>query len=102
MIRDWMFYDVPWSKQFALFNCDELTCEPVTDADIVPVKLDNPNNPAASAAWSANAAWYFVVVDDGILLMAVGADTGVKCLKKSFKFIEAFVDAPVKMKKRKR
>ena len=81
------------NRSFAIFNVDELSDEPVTDADMIAVEAHGDEmNAARSATWSSNAWWYFVVLNDGIILMSVDTNRGVMCRKKSWKFIDAFVN----------
>ena len=80
------------NKSFVLFNAGELSDEPVTDADMVHVTAHGDEMKAArSAAWSSGAWWYFFCLDAGLLLMSVDTHRGVLCKKKSYKFIEAFL-----------
>lgn len=86
-------------KSFPVFNLPDepLTLEPVTDADMVfdVEAKGNEMKEARSQAWSCNSCWYFVVFDNGILLMSVESNRGILCKKRSYKFIEAYCDSPV-------
>jgi hypothetical protein len=91
---DWVCHDAPKGRTFAAFNCGRLTDEPITDADILPIHLVKNSN-EANETWSSGLDWYFKNTDAGIILARPGADTGLICLKKSWKFLEAFLDAPL-------
>jgi hypothetical protein len=92
-MRDWICHDAGPGKTFAAFNCPALGDETISDADLQAVMI-NRSSREASEAWSANCDWYFVVVEAGIVLARPGDDHGVMCLKKTWKFLEAFIDAP--------
>lgn len=89
-------------RDFVLFNADvRLSDEQVSDLDIVPI--NPPMNlllkECASASWSAGCDWCFICSSGGILLLNVLNDTGMFCRKPSYKFIEAFIDAPTRRRK---
>ena len=90
---DWVCYEIGYS--LAMFNITDLTGEHISDADIVPIRL-RKGTKEESGAWSAGCAWYFVVTEAGIILAQPHVDTGVLCLKKSWRFIEAFLEAPLR------
>ena len=84
-------------KSFIVYNAQPLTDEPVTDEDMVYCEAHGEEMMRArSEAWSSGAWWYFVILDAGIILMSVDAHRGVLCKKKSYKFIEAYLNARVK------
>ena len=85
---------------FPVFNDRELSMEPITDADVVPfVRSDSLDmNFAASASWSSDCEWYFVVLPEGIALFNVYDRRGLLCTKHSAMFIEASIDSGVMSK----
>ena len=92
-------------KSFPVFNLPDepLTMEPVTDADMVfNVEAKGPEMQAArTQAWSCGSLWFFVVFDNGIILMYVETNKGILCKKRSYKFFEIYCDAPVRFDKHK-
>lgn len=82
-----------------MFNDGDLSMDPVTAADLEPVAIA-PGSPCASAAWSANCNWYFIIGNDLMLLLNVHTNRGFLCRKKSAMFIEMFMNAPHKSKKK--
>jgi hypothetical protein len=88
-----LFFAEPNSRSFVLFNAQPLSDEPVTDSDMAPVEAHGEEmNVARAAAWSSGVWWYFVILEAGILLMSVATHHGVICKKKSWKFIEGYLD----------
>lgn len=86
-------------KSFVIFNSQPLSDEPVTDEDIFPCTAHGEEMSfARSAAWSSGCFWFFVVIDTGIALINVGKNDGVFCKKKSWKFIEAYLNARVRFR----
>jgi hypothetical protein len=82
-------------KSFVLYNNQPLSDEPVSDEDIFYCTAHGEKmKKAQSEAWSANAQWFFVILDAGIILVNAATMRGVLCRKKSFRFIEAYLDAP--------
>lgn len=76
---------------FPVFNDrDDLSAEPVTSADFVPFeRSDSPGMQfAASAAWSSDTEWYFVILPEGIVLLNVYSRRGLLCRKHSSMFFE--------------
>lgn len=94
----WFFPELN-GKSFVLFNDSRLSGEPVTDADLEFVNITgNAVLAAKSATWSSGAYWFFVVRENDIMLLNTGNAEGVLCRKKSWRFIEAFLDAPLKFR----
>ena len=90
-----------WKWQnFVVFNDGPLSLEPISDADIKLIEV-KPGSKCESKAWSCNAVWYFVIRRDDIILVNVHTRKGYLCRKKSAKFIEAFLEAPLKAKPRR-
>ena|GEM_PF-5431329 len=88
----WLFADTG-KRSFILFNDSPLSDETVSDADMDYVDVTGEAVQAAkSAAWSSNVYWFFIIREDDILLLNTGNPHSVRCRKKSWKFIEAFVD----------
>lgn len=87
-------------KSFPVFNLPDepLTMETVTDADMVfNVEAKGETMKIArNQAWSCGSLWFFVVFDNGIVLINVETNKGILCKKKSYKFIEAYCDAHVR------
>ena len=82
-------------KSFVLYNEQPLSDEPVSDEDMVYCEAHGEEMARArSEAWSSGAWWYFIVFRTGIALMSVVTNHGVFCRKKSWRFIEAYLDAP--------
>jgi hypothetical protein len=91
----WIFQDFN-DKGFLLFNDSPLSDEPVSDADMQTIEIDGDEpRHLRSCAWSSGVNWLFVIRAEDILLLNVGSIRGVLCRKKSYKFIEAFIEAPV-------
>ncbi len=82
---------------FPVFNDHLLTSmEAVTDNDIFPfIRSDNADmNFAASAAWSSDCEWFFVVLpDEGIAIWNVYSRNGLLCQKHSGAFIGRCLDS---------
>src|SRR4051794_6251615 len=102
--RHLVFHDL--SRDFVLYNDQSLSDEPLSDNDINPIDLTNaPEEIAqnikwcASSAWSSNCDWYFIIMPTGIALLNVFTHTGMFCSKLSFRFVEAFLDAPWRRKR---
>ena len=89
-----LFFAEPNNRSFIVFNDQALSDEPLTDVDMVfDVRAKSEEMQAArSAAWSSNVRWYFVILEAGIILMSVDTDLGVLCRKKSWRFIESYLD----------
>lgn len=99
-MSDWISQDGGRGREFVVFcDDDHWTDEPISDADFEHWK-GGAFNDMASMAWSANADYYFVCLPAGVLIIPVGSDTGMLCRKKSWRLIEAFLDAP-RAKRRK-
>lgn len=88
---DFAFADL--QRPFLLFNNQRLTMDPITDDDIAVIELSGLRQ-CKSAAWSANCEWFFVISNTAIFLLNVYNDKGYRCRKKSYRFIEAFLEAP--------
>ncbi len=87
-----LFFAEPNEMSFVVFNASPLSDEAVTDEDMAPCEARGLEMGAArSAAWSANVRWYFVILASGIILMNVASNCGILCRKKSYKFIEAYL-----------
>lgn len=79
-------------KDFIVFNSEGLSTESVTPADIE--FIDIPRNPEIdSMVWSSNCRFYFVCLPIGLALLSTKSREGVLCRKKSYRFIEMFLDA---------
>jgi hypothetical protein len=87
-------------KSFVLYNDQELSDEPVTDEDIFPCKAHGEEMKSArSEAWSSGCYWFFVILATGIALINVETNEGMFCRKKSWKFIEEYLNARVRFGK---
>lgn len=81
-------------SSFALFNDVPLSDEPVTIEDLQIVETHGPDMEAARAAtWSSDADWFFVILNDCIVLGNTKNTSGVICQKKSYRFIEFWDEA---------
>ena len=100
-VRDWICQDMPRGREFVAFNCETLSDEPITDADIRPCTV-LPDSIEASQTWSAGCLWYFINTDAGIVLAQPGESRAVVCLKRSWAFLEAFIEAPITTKQKRR
>ncbi len=100
-MADWICQDMPRGREFVAFGCYALSDEAITDADILPC-IVGAHSTEASQAWSANCFWYFRNTEAGIVLAQPGKSKAVICLKKSWKFIEAFMEAPIARKRHSR
>ena len=93
-------------KSFRVFNLPDepLTDEPVTDVDMIfDVEAKGEEMQLArSQAWSCGSLWFFVVFSTSIVLINVETGRGVLCKKKSYKFIEAYCDAPVNFDRKRK
>lgn len=74
---------------FPIFNERELTMEAVEGKDIVPFERSTSADMefCASATWSANCEWYFIILPEGIALFNVYSRAGLLCRKHSGAFI---------------
>lgn len=74
---------------FPVFNERDLGAEPVERGDVVPFQRSDSAGMrfAASAAWSSNCEWYFVILSEGIALFNVFARTGLLCKRHTSAFI---------------
>lgn len=95
------FFSVGGGRDFVVFNDGELSMETVEAADLTPVEIELGSK-FASAAWSCNCSWYFVVMDEGLALFNVYSNKGFLCRKKSALFIELYLGAPSGQKKKRR
>ena len=79
-------------RDFIVLNGDEqLTDEPILDTDIEFVEIKNISE-IKSIAWSSNCKWTFIIQPDCVYLINTYNDLVVRCMKKSKKFIEMFLD----------
>ena len=100
MIMSDVFVAETSGKSFVLYNDQELSDEPVTDEDMVYCEaVSEEMKKARSEAWSSGCWWFFVVLREGIALISVENNRGVYCKKKSWKFIEAYLNARVRFDK---
>jgi hypothetical protein len=99
--NDWVSHDAGPGRYFVVYNDNDLTDEMISDKDIQPIQV-NPANRESAEAWSADLDWYFKVTEAGIILARPGAKEGVICLKRSWRFIEAFIEAPHPARRQKR
>jgi len=90
-------YQVGNNKDFIVFNDSELTDEEITDADISIIQPKR-NRKIDSIVWSSNCRFFFVISEIGIALFDTKSDKGHLCQKKSYKFIELFLHAPLKQR----
>jgi hypothetical protein len=80
-------------KDFIVLNGDEqLTDELITEEDIDFVEINNIGE-IKSMAWSCNAKWTFVIQPDCIYLINTYDNLAVRCKKKSWQFIELYINA---------
>lgn len=93
-------YQVGGNREFAFFNDGDLTMEPIKYEDLQEVKVSSQL--LSSFCWSSNVSFYFILLDVGLLLVHAPSGSGVLCMKKSAKFVEAFLDAPYSKRKRTR
>lgn len=94
-------------RDFVLYGSGRselLSDETITGLDIVAmVATDTQENRRhRSEAWSSDVDWYFVVMPTGIALINVATNRGLFCRKRSWRFIEAFVDLPRRPKRKRR
>jgi hypothetical protein len=88
-----LFFAEPGNKSFIIFNAQALSDDAITEEDMILVVAHGAEMEAArSAAWSSNIWRYFVILNAGIILMDVDTNRGILCRKRSWKFIDAFVD----------
>lgn len=82
---------------FPVFNDQPLPFDPVTRDDIVPFeRSDNADmNFAASATWSSNCEWYFVVLPESVALLNCWTRKGLLCKKRSAAFIGYCLDSGI-------
>lgn len=76
---------------FPVFNDRELSMEPIQAGDVAPFERSESEGMkfAASAAWSSDCEWYFVILPEGIVLLNVNDRRGLLCKRHTAKFIEA-------------
>lgn len=87
-------------RNFIVFNDQPLSFEPITDADIERVTVKAPPS-LRSAAWSSDCDWFFIITRNAIYLFSVQSEKGYRCNKKSARFVEAFLQAPLRMRPRR-
>ncbi len=96
--REHNFYlDV--AGNFIVFSDQDLSMEPIGIDDMEPVIFRTAmlgNQDMRSMAWSSDVIWFFVVTDDGIVLLNQGNPNGVRCRKKSAMFIDWFLKSPLR------
>jgi hypothetical protein len=85
-----LYFTVGNKKDFIVFNAENLTDEPITPDDIVPI-LRTPDFKIDSIVWSSNCRFFFVVSDMGLALFNTLTTKGFLCRKKSFAFIEMYL-----------
>lgn len=102
--RAWVSqHDVHGDRNFVLYNLglhDTLTADPVDDGDLVPISV-KAGSKYASETWSCGINWYFMVIPTGIALLSVHTNRGFFCTKRSWRFIELFIEAPPPRKNKK-
>lgn len=86
-------------RNFVAYNVDAypMTEEEVLDSDISMIEYKEASESLGrmkSETWSCDCDWFFVVVDNGILLMNVHNNRIIMCKKHSHRFIKLFADAP--------
>ena len=91
-------------RNFLAYNLGafEMSNEDVSDEDILQLKykeLTPTIQKLKSDTWSCNCEWFFVFQAEGIYLMSVSEDTFFLCKKHSMKFIDHFINTPLKLKK---
>lgn len=94
------FCAVGGGKDFVIFNVADLSDDKVEDGDLAQVR-STQDSPYRSAAWSSGVEWYFVVSDEGIALFSVSTMAGYLCRKKTWRFIELFLDSKMARKARR-
>lgn len=74
---------------FPVFNERELSMESVAEGDVVPFERSTSAGMefAASATWSSNCEWYFMVLPEGIALLNVYSRNGLLCRRHTGAFI---------------
>lgn len=89
MIQHSMYIGPPC---FPVFNDrPDLSMDPIEPTDIVPFERSKSADMefSASASWSADCDWYFVVLPEGIALFNVYDRRGLLCRRHSAMFIES-------------
>lgn len=80
-------------KDFLILNGDEqLTDEIINENDIEFVEIKNIGE-IKSMARSCMANWTFIIQPDCIYLINTYNDLAVRCKKKSYKFIDMYLNA---------
>lgn len=74
---------------FPVFNEQDLSTEVVRDGDVVPFERSDSEDMqfAASATWSSNCEWYFVILPEGVALFNVYTSHGLLCRRHTGAFI---------------
>lgn len=94
--NDWLIQE-PHNQNLVLFNVSSLSDEPVSDEDLVRINVHGPEMYAARCAtWSAGASWFVVGLPDCLVFANAHTGSGVMCRKRSWKLIEAYLDAPIR------
>jgi hypothetical protein len=83
-----MIIDTP--HNFPIFNDQPIGDDPFTAEDLEAVSV--APGFCASATWSSDCEWYFVIGDDSILLANISG-RGVRCRVRTSKFFEWFLAA---------
>ncbi len=88
-----LYFSVGTKKDFIVFNSEPLTDEEVAPEDIKTIDyFCSPQ--VESIVWSSNCKFFFVVSGIGLALFKLNSNKGWLCRKKSFKFIELFLQTP--------
>src|ERR1039458_8598385 len=85
-------YQIGNKRDFVVVNDGDLGSEPIAESDLEPIAIQ-PGSPCASMAWSLDCRWYFIFQPNGIVLLNTFTNQGVRCKKRSARFIEMFLDA---------
>ncbi len=89
-----LYFAVGAKKDFIVFNSEILTDDEITPEDIKIIHYAcDPE--VESIVWSSNCKFFFVVSDIGLALFSTNAHRGWLCRKKSFKFIELYLQSPL-------
>lgn len=93
--NDSYLFAVDGKKDFIVYNINhyKLSNETINKGDLVELSIHNKDiQKLKSEAWSSNCKFFFVLQNEGIYLFNFRNNIVWLCKKRSFKFIEIYLD----------
>ena len=89
-------------RDFVVYNQDafSMTNEDISPNDLIPLRYEEVTpllKKIKSEVWSCGCQWFFVLQEEGIYLMNVRNSQFWLCRKHSHKFIQMYLNAPLKL-----